>query len=101
MTAPACARAVGPRRDLIRLATVVTASTTAPRRQYRLSYPTGLVLVLKAKYGLKLIGEQPSGRLEGARSELRGHGARAWRAAPAQGGAAVSAARVGVTNKPY
>ena len=28
MTAPACARAVGSRRDLVRLATVVTASTT-------------------------------------------------------------------------
>ena len=30
---------------------------------------------LKAKYGLKLIGEQqPSGWLEGPESELRGHG---------------------------
>jgi len=60
--------------------------TGAPRRQYRLSYPADLVPALKAKYGLKLIGEQPSGWLEGPESELRGHGARPWRAAPAREG---------------
>jgi hypothetical protein len=56
------------------------ARQTQQRREhfavkYRLSYPADLVPALKAKCGLKLIGgQQPSGWLEGARLELRGHG---------------------------
>jgi hypothetical protein len=62
--------------------------------KYRLRYPAGLVPALKAKYGLKLIGEQqPSGRLEAARIGT----ARPWRTGLARcaspGRAGVSAAR--------
>jgi hypothetical protein len=82
------------------------ARQTQQRREhfavkYRLSYATDLVPALKAKHGLKLIGEQqPSGWLEGARIGTARPWRRAWRAAPGRGRAAVSAARIGVTNRP-
>ena len=76
------------------------ATTGAPRRQYRISYPADLVPALTAKCGLKLIGKQPSGRLEGARIGT----ARPWRTALARcaspGRAGVSAAGAGVTYRP-
>jgi len=77
--------------ELARASAAGDARRTRQRRErlavkYRLSYPADLVLVLKAKCGLKLIGEQPSGWLEGPESELRGYGARAGRAAPAREG---------------
>jgi hypothetical protein len=80
--------------ELAQASATSDARHTQQRRErlavkYRLGYPADLVPALKAKYGLKLIGEQqPSGWLEGARLELRGHGARAWRAAPAREGRA-------------
>jgi hypothetical protein len=48
--------------------------------------PADLVLALKAKCGLKLIGgRQPSGRLEGARIGTTRPWRRAWLAAPGRG----------------